>query len=180
MKSMREMQEKLNQQLEELRNQMQNQGNKPGDKNAGKQGQSISEQLARMAAQQEVIRRMMQEYQSELKKEGKGYDGQLDRLMKEMEQTERELVNKILNQQTINRQQQIMTRLLQSERAEIQREKEENRESKEGKDIQRTPPPELFDKKLKREKEIELYKTIPPNLNYFYKNKVNSYFYNIQ
>lgn len=179
-KSMREMQEKLNQQLEELRNQMQNQGNKPGDKNAGKQGQSISEQLARMAAQQEAIRRMMQEYQSELKKEGKGYDGQLDRLMKEMEQTERELVNKILNQQTINRQQQIMTRLLQSERAEIQREKEEKRESKEGKDIQRTPPPELFDKKLKREKEIELYKTIPPNLNYFYKNKVNSYFYNIQ
>lgn len=180
MKSMREMQEKLNQQLEELRKQMQNQGNKPDGKNTGQQGQSVSEQLARMAAQQEAIRRMMQDYQSELKKEGKGYDGQLEQMMKEMEQTEKDLVNKILNQQTINRQQQIMTRLLQSERAEMQREKEEKRESKEGKDIQRTSPNEVFDKKLKQEKEIELYKTIPPNLNYYYKNKVNSYFYNMQ
>ena len=181
MQSMREMQEKFNQQLDELRKQMQNQGQKPGEgqKNQQPGGQSMSEQFARMAAQQEAIRRMMQEYQSDLKKEGKGYDGQLDQLLKEMEQTEKDLVNKILNQQTINRQQQIMTRLLQSERAEIQKEKEEKRESKQGKEIQRTPPAELINEKLKQQKETEMYKTIPPSLNYFYKNKVNNYFYNI-
>ncbi|NLJ81871.1 MAG: hypothetical protein GX330_01930 [Bacteroidales bacterium] len=178
MKSMREMQEKLNQQLEDLRKQMQNQGQKPGE---GKQqgGQSMSEQLARMAAQQEAIRRMLQDYQSDLKKEGKGYDGQLERLLKEMEQTEKDLVNKIINQQTINRQHQIMTRMLQSERAEIQREKEEKREARQGKEIQRTPPAELINEKLNKQKETEMYKTIPPTLNYFYKNKVNNYFYNI-
>ncbi len=182
MKSMREMQEKLNQQLEDLRKQMQNQGQKPGEgqKNQQPGGQTMSEQFARMAAQQEAIRRMMQTYQSDLKKEGKGYDGQLDQLLKQMEQTEKELVNKILNQQTINRQQEIVTRLLQSERAEIQKEKEEKRESKQGKEMQRTPPKELQNEKLKQQKETEMYKTIPPSLNYFYKNKVNNYFYNVQ
>ena len=181
MKSLREMQEKLNQQLEELRQQMQNPGQKQGEGQKNQPGsQSISEQFARMAAQQEAIRRMMQDYQSQLKKEGKGYDGQLDKLMKEMEQTEKELVNKIINQQTMHRQQEIMTRLLESERAEIQREKEEKRESKTAQDVPPIPPSKLLDEKLKQKKEIELYKTIPPSLNYFYKNKVNNYFYNVK
>jgi len=177
MKSLREMQENLNRQLEELRNQMQNQGNQNKE---GKEGQNMSEQFARMAAQQEAIRRMMQDYLSEIKKEGKGYDGQLDRLMKEMEKTERELVNKIINQQTMQRQQQIMTRLLESERAEMQREKEEKRESKQGQEMQRAIPPELINEKMKQKNELELYKTIPPSLNYFYKNKANNYFNQIK
>ena len=173
MKSMREMQEKLNRQLKELREQMQNPGKQ--DK-----GQTMSEQFARMAAQQEAIRRMMQDYLSELKKEGKGYDGQLERLMQEMEKTEKELVHKMINQQTMKRQEQIMTRLLESERAELEREKEEKRESKQGQDKQLLPPPELINEKLKQKNELELYKTIPPSLNYFYKNKVNHYFYHMK
>jgi hypothetical protein len=156
---------------------MQNQGNQ---NKQGKEGQNMSEQFARMAAQQESIRRMMQDYLSEIKKEGKGYDGQLDRLMKEMEKTERELVNKIINQQTMQRQQQIMTRLLESERAEMQREKEEKREAKQGQEKQRTIPPELINEKMKQKNELELYKTIPPSLNYFYKNKANNYFNQIK
>ena len=133
-----------------------------------------------MAAQQEAIRRMMQDYLSELKKEGKGYDGQLERLMQEMEKTEKELVHKMINQQTMKRQEQIMTRLLESERAELEREKEEKRESKQGQDKQLLPPPELINEKLKQKNELELYKTIPPSLNYFYKNKVNHYFYHMK
>jgi hypothetical protein len=86
--------------------------------------------------------------------------------MKEMEQTEKELVNKFINQQTMHRQQEIMTRLLESERAEIQREKEEKRESKTAQDVPPIPPSKLLDEKLK--------------LNYFYKNKVNNYFYNVK
>ena len=181
-KSMRELQEKLNQQLEEMRKQQQSGGDKDGgDKKGQKQGgQSMSEQFARTAALQEAIRKMMQEYQSELKKDGKGYGGEIDKLLKEMEQTEKDLVNKILNQQTINRQQQIMTRLLESERAEMQREREEKRESKQGTDRPNPNPPAYIEQQWKNKKETELYKTIPPTLNHYYKNKVNMYFFRFE
>jgi len=122
----------------------------------------------------------MQEYQSELKKEGKGYGGEIEKILKEMEQTEKDLVNKMINQQTINRQQQIMTRLLESEKAEMQREKEEKRESKQGVDRPNPNPPAYIEQQWKNKKETELYKTIPPTLNHYYKNKVNSYFLGVE
>ncbi|MDR1181138.1 MAG: hypothetical protein LBL13_04085 [Bacteroidales bacterium] len=177
-KSMRQMQEQLNKQLEEARKKMEQGEKEGGNKKENKPGgQSMSEQLARMAAQQEAIRKMMQEHQSELKKEGKGYGGELDRLLKEMEQTEKDLVNKTINQQTMNRQQQILSRLLESERAEMQREQEEKRESREAHQLPNSTIPPFIEQQLNRKKEIELYKTIPPTLNHFYKDKVNAYFY---
>ncbi len=42
----------------------------------------------------------------------------------------------------MQRQQQIMTRLLESERAEMQREKEEKRESKQGQEMHRRAIPQ--------------------------------------
>jgi hypothetical protein len=137
----------------------------------------MSEEFARSAAEQEAIRKMMQEYQSELKKEGKGYGGEIDKMLKEMEETEKDLVNKRITQQTINRVQQIQTRLLESERAEMKREQEEKRESREAKQIPNYTIPSFIEQQLNKKKEIELYKTIPPTLNHFYKDKVNSYFY---
>ena len=57
-----------------------------------------------------------------------------------MEETEKDIVNKRISDMTLNRQQEILTRLLESEKAEREREKEERRESSEAKDITRTPP----------------------------------------
>ena len=188
MKSLRQMQEELNRQLEEMRKQQQQSGNKEGGKEGQKPGQkqgsgSQSEQFARMAARQEAIRRMTQDYLSKIKKEGnanQGEMGNLQRMIKEMEQTEKELVNKILNQETINRQRNITTRMLQSERAEMQREKEDKRESKQGRDVPRTPPTDWLQQQQKQQQQTELYKTVPPSLNYFYKQKVNKYFINFE
>ena len=67
-----------------------------------------------MAAQQEMIRRMMQQYGQELK-EGDAGNSKLakdiDQMMRQMEQTETDLVNRTITKQTIARQRQIMTRL---------------------------------------------------------------------
>ena len=93
------MQEQLNKQLEEMRKQQGGQPSKQGQ-TGKKQGQTgkQSEQFARMAARQEAIRRMMQDKLSQLQKEGRQAEaGNVQRMMKEMEQTEKELVNKILN-----------------------------------------------------------------------------------
>lgn len=178
MKSMRQMQEKLNQQMEEMSKSMKT---KPGEKGEqGKSGNSkMSEQLARMAAQQEALRKMLQQYGEELQKGGDVNQQGLQKMMQEMEKTETELVNKIINQNTIKRQQEILTRLLESEKAEMKREQDEKRESNEGKELPKPDPAKFFDSIGLPSKETELINTIPPSFRSYYRNKVNSYFIQI-
>lgn len=184
-KSMKELQDELNKQMESLKKRMEKEGNKGnegqrkrlGDKEQGK----VSEEFARMAAQQERIRRMMQEYGQRMKESSGGNSKlarEIDQLVRQMEQTERDLVNRIINQRTIQRQQQILTRLLKHEKAEMEREKDNARESKEGKDIFRQPLQDEIDKLNKlQEGNTELFRTVPPTLSPYYKSKVADYFY---
>ena len=79
----------------------------------------------------------------------------------------------------MKRQQEILTRLLESEKAEMKREQEERRESNEGKDIPRPDPAKFFDSIGLPSKETELIHTIPPSFRNYYRNKVNSYFIQI-
>jgi hypothetical protein len=95
-----------------------------------------------------------------------------------MEKTETDLVNKILNNETLKRQQEILTRLLESEKAEKQRELDEKRESNEGKIQNYSNPNQFLEYNKLKSKEVELLKTVPPSLKPYYKNKVNEYFYN--
>lgn len=182
-KSMKQMQQELNKQMEALKKQMDKNGQKPGQRQRlGDKGNArMSEEFARMAAQQEMIRRMMQEYGHEMKQDGVGNAKmmkEIDDMMRQMEQTETDLVNKVITQQTINRQQQIMTRLLEHEKAEMQREKEERRESNEGKDMFHQPSPsDLEQFQRLQEKNMELFRSVPPTLSPFYKSKVTDYFY---
>ena len=93
-----------------------------------------------------------------------------------MEKTEQDLVNKKLTQETIMRQKDILTRLLEAESAMREREMDEKRESKTGKELPRSVPPgfELYLKQ--KEQQVELLKTIPPTLTPFYKQESNRYF----
>ncbi|NNF01080.1 MAG: DUF4175 domain-containing protein, partial [Bacteroidia bacterium] len=174
---MKKLQEQLNKQIEAMKKGMEKgkgkeKGEKPGQ--GGKGG--MSEQLARMAAQQEAIRNEMQKLNQLQNKDGKGSLGNLDELAKKMEETETDLVNKRITQETLKRQEEILTRLLEAEKAERERELDNKRESAEP-DQHAIKSPSNFEeyKKLKM-REVELLKTIPPTLNPFYKNLVNYYF----
>jgi len=159
----------------------QKQGKKPGKKGKpGQKGQGMSEQFARMAAEQARIRRMMEDYQQQMLDENGTKDGGLDATMKDMEKTEHDLVNKIISQETLNRQQKILTKLLKSEKAEQEREKEKKRKSSEGKNIKRRNPLEFIEYKKTREKELNMIKTLPLDFNNYYKKKVDSYFYQLE
>ena len=180
-KSMRQMQEELNKQMESLKKQLDKQGKKDGGRHQIGQGQSMSEEFAKMAAQQEMIRRMMQEYGQEMKS-ASGGDSKLareiDQMMRQMEQTETDLVNRTITQQTIQRQQQIMTRLLQHEKAEMQREKEERRESHEATDAYGQPSPAEMEKYKKQlNSASDQIRSVPPTLSPYYRDKVSDYFY---
>jgi hypothetical protein len=151
---------------------------KPGQKPGQGMDKMQSEALARLAAEQEAIRKMLQQYLENMKQEGQGYDGKLDKMMKEMEQSEKEIVNKKINQNTINRQEDILTRMLESEKAEKQREKEETRESKEGRQL--VSPTAKYMEYLQKNKkgQKEMLKKVPIPLKLYYKDKVSKYFIN--
>lgn len=134
----------------------------------------MSEAFAKMAQQQEMIRQAMQDVAKE--EGGKAGSGKLSDLLKQMEQTETDLVNKKIVQETINRQQDILSKLLEAEKAQREREQDVQRESKQGIDRAVNNQRILQEYQKFKQKETELLKTVPPTLNSFYKTKVEEYF----
>jgi hypothetical protein len=177
MKSMSQLQEQLNKQLQEMQRQLQQQQNGKGQQKKG--GQSMSEQFARASAQQQALRRKLEEYMEEMKEGGLQPGKEMRKIAEEMEQTETDLVNKILNRQTLQRQKDILTRLLKSEKAEREREKEKRREAREAKNKRISNPEAIFKYKREEIDQLELLRTIPPELKPYYKKKANKFLYPI-
>ena len=177
---LRQMQEQLNEQMKAMKKKME--GQKKGEKGEKGEGSNkgMSEELARMAAQQEAIRNELQQLSNMENKDGNGTLGDLDQLAKQMEQTEKDLVNRKINEETIRRQEEIMTRLLESEKAEREREQDEKRRSSEGRDMPNRNTSQFEEYKRLKMKEVELLKTIPADMNPFYKNLVNYYFQTLE
>ena len=202
---MKKMQEKINKEIEKLKQQLELEkaqakqdgkkpGDKPGQKPGDKPGEKLgekpgekgkngsqgeggtSEQLAKVAAQQEALRREMQKAAELLNKDGKQGNGQMQKIAEQMEKTESDIVNKNITQETLRRQQEIMTRLLEAEKAERERDEDEKRQSNESKNTKLSNPEQFFEYKLQKLKEAELIRSVPPALIPYYKNKVNEYF----
>jgi hypothetical protein len=158
--SLSQLQMELNQRIQQL-------------KESGKSGRELSEDLARMAAQQESIRRAIEELQENMKNEGKMPGGDLP---SQMEQTELDLVNKQLTDQLIKRQQEILTRLLESEKSRREQDQDEERKGETAKEQDGALPKEFEEYLRLREKEVELLKTVPPKLLPYYRREVDGYF----
>ena len=169
------MQETLNKNMQKARDEMQKQGEQASGQQGNRKG-TMSEKLASMAREQQMIRQAMQEINRMENKDGQAGLGNLDKLVKEMEQTETDLVNKRIKQETLSRQQEILGKLLEAEKAEQEREEDQKRESREG--LNQTPINSIIlqDYIKIKQKETDLLKTVPPSLNSFYKIKVGDYF----
>jgi len=162
---MGEMQEKLNGQIKQL--------------GQGKEGQGQnSEKLARMAAEQAMIRKMIQDLMDSQKgtEAGKQFGKELQEISEKMDETETDLVNKRITPELIKRNQEITTRLLESEKAMKEQDEDEQRKAQSAKQLPRQPPA-AFEKYIReKEKQTELLRTIPPTFSPFYKREVDSYF----
>lgn len=164
MPGLSELQKQLNQKIEDL-------------KKGGKKGRPLSEELAKLAAQQEMIRQQLQQIQEKLDQENKGSGGNgTKEAIKKMEETEMDLVNKQITQKTIQRQKDILSRLLKAENAMRERELDQERESEKADELGKELPPQFEEYLKAKEKEVELLKTIPLKLNPYYKEEVNKYF----
>ena len=112
--------------------------------------------------------------------DGSGSGNGLKKIIKTLEKIEDDIINNNINPETLNRQQSIITKMLEHEKANREQEKEKKRQSKEIKEQEFSNPNQFLEYKRKKEKELELLKTIPPSLIPYYKNKVNEYFNTLQ
>lgn len=179
MQKIRSQQEALSKQLEEMKKAMEKgkkPGEKPGQQNPGGQGTGMSQQLAKLAAQQAALRQEMQRMAQEMNKDGSGSGNGLRKLAEQMEQNEKDLVNRNLTQESMRRQQDIMTRLLEAEKAERERELDKKRESTSGQDRDHPDPERFFNYQRDKLREAELLRTVPPGLKPYYKARVDQYF----
>jgi hypothetical protein len=172
MSQLSQMQQQLNQNMQRAKEQMQQQGGNPSQS----QRSTLSEQLAKLAREQQEIRQSFEQLNSEDTKTGGSSLPNADKISQQMEQTEKDLVNRRITDESIKRQQQIQTRLLEAEKAEQEREQDQQRQSHAGKDMPPGYIKALQDYQQVKAKQTEQVKTIPPTLNLYYKQKIKSYF----
>lgn len=182
--SMGDMQKQINDMIQEL-------------KNGQKSGKSMSSELAKLAAKQEMMRRQLQELKKgggEKAGENEGQNGDneggtkggqkmsenIKALEEAMKKTEEDLLSKNLTNQTIERQQEILTRLLEAENASKEREYDNKREANQADQKLKSIPVDYQKYIDLKQKQIELLRTVPPNLNPYYKKEVNEYFDKIE
>jgi len=170
--SLKQMQQQLNDQINEMSEMM-----KEGSSSGSKEGQS--KKLAEMAAKQQAIRQALEEINKSENKDGKGSLGNLQKIIEEMNQNETDIVNKQLTNELLERQQDILTRLLEAENAEKERDEKEERKSITAKQYINKIPPSLEDYINKQEGSISFYRNIPPKLKLFYKNISENYINNV-
>lgn len=166
MKEMQELQRQLGQQLEQLQKQMKQSDGNP----------LMSEDLARMAAEQEMVRQQMQEMLNEMKRNGQIGDDGLNEIIKDMEHLEEEIVNRRINKRTVDLNRHILSRMLESEKAQEKREQEEKRQSNEykGAVFERSVDELFYQQQLKKNQEF--LQENPVRYQPFYQSKINEYY----
>jgi hypothetical protein len=156
------------------------QGNKDGNgkDGNGKEGgnRELSKELAQMALMQEALRRQIAELKKGALKEGNVADAQkLAEAEKMMEQQEKDLVNGKLDPKTLQRHKDILTRLLEHEKAQMKQGDEEQRKSNRGEQMPSSIPLDIIERNKLKMQEKELLRRSPANMNPYYKEKVDEY-----
>ena len=146
---------------------------KEGLKNGMSEG--TSKEFAQMAAKQAALRKALRDIQKAKQAQGQG-SKELEEILQQMDRIETDLVNKRLTNEMLKRQQDILTRLLESERAEREREYENKRESNTAEDTEPSLPPSVEEYIKQREAQIEPFKTVSPALKPYYKELVEEYY----
>ncbi len=164
------------------------QGSSPSDSPAGGEGQdkgqpssgtegNESEALARMAARQAEIRRKIAELSRLLNSKGMGQGEILQEIMQKMDQQETDLVNReIFHSQFLARQKEILTRMLEAEKAVREQEYSEERSGQTALQKTASMPAEL-ERFLRDRRNIrEAYRSLPPSLKPYYRKMVEDYY----
>lgn len=134
-------QQQLNQQIQDIINDLQGE----------RLSQDQMERIDQIARQQNQIRKQLQEMQRSGGTDGDKIGSELQRMIEEMEDVINDLRGGAVDPTLVQRQQNILSRMLESEKALQERDEEEKREGKTGTTIQRAIPPELTLEELEKQ-----------------------------
>ncbi|HSO88886.1 MAG TPA: hypothetical protein VLQ91_20200 [Draconibacterium sp.] len=166
MNSLKQASESIKQQLQQMIEQMKN-GN----------SQNMSKQMGQSLMQHEMMQQMLRDMMNN-GSVGSDAKKQLQQIDNMLEQNRKELMNKSINAQTIARQNQITTRLLEAEKAELERDFEDKRESETADEFYSNPI-KFFEYKERDNFSIEYLNKNSHKLHNFYNNKYKQYLKNI-
>ncbi len=157
----------IKQQLQQMIEQMKN-----GD------SQNMGKEMGQSLMQHEMMQQMLRDL---MNGDGVGSDAKqtLQQIDQMLEQNRKELISKSISAQTIARQNLITTRLLEAEKAEMEREFDDKRESKSADEFYSNPL-KFFEYKENDNFTIEYLNRNSHKLSNFYNNKYKQYLNNIE
>ena len=100
-------------------------------------------------------------------------------IINKMEENETDIINNRIIQETINRQEEILSKLLEADDARREQDKDQKRESTEWEFQIDYKNSDFIDYQKQKNSQNEMLKTVPLQLNPFYKKKVKKYFQNM-
>jgi uncharacterized protein involved in exopolysaccharide biosynthesis len=131
--------------------------------------------MAKIAAQQAALRKQLNDINNQLRKDGKS-NPNLTKIQQDMDRNETDIVNKRMTNEMLQRQSEILTRLMEAKDAMREQEQGKERESNSGKDQTREIPQQLKDILKNKQSVIDYYKTVPAELKPYYKQMVEEYY----
>ncbi len=178
MSKMQAKQKALQQEMAKMKEEMEkgkSKGNK-GEQGEGTKGSkgSNSEQLAKMAAQQQALREEVQRLAEEAARKGGGLSKELKKLADEMEEVEKDILERNIEAETLKRQEDILSRMLQAENALREQDRDDKREAQQV-DIKQKESDVLEEYLKKRESEIEMLRRNNVDLYPYFKSKYSQY-----
>jgi hypothetical protein len=170
MGEMRQRQQSLKNQLQQMLDMMK-QGQKTGQKPSQSQ---MSKSLAKMLAEQEIMQQMLNEMMSDptISPDAAKMLREINQMM---EENKSDLVNKNITPNLLQRQEQIITRMLEAEKSEIEREIDKKRKSEEAREYKVKNPEKAFEQSREKARFNELLEFSNLKLNRYYKNKYQEY-----
>lgn len=135
-------QQGLNDQMQQMMNGQQ-QG---GAQSAEQQAQQRQAQLSKLAGEQSAVKKSIEELAKEQKESQGGNRKAVDDLRKiadEMQDVISDMKSKGVRPETVQRQERILSRLLEAQRSVHERDKDQSREAKSAEDVTRQSPPDL-------------------------------------
>jgi hypothetical protein len=173
----------LMQQLQQLSQQQMNLNNLTQMLNQGQLSIQQQAQLQRLAQQQEIIRKSLEQLNEEAKQSGenKKIPANLDKLLDEMREVVTDMNTQKLNDELVQKQERILSKLLDTQRSINERDFEKERESKSGDDLVRQSPADLNLSRQKQNKIVdELNKAVQEGYTKDYENLIRKYYETLQ
>ncbi len=153
------------------------------NENQGQLSQEQQAQLARIIGEQGRAQKALEELSREQKQFGRTDQralGSLNKIIQEMQEVVSELKSGKLTTETLKRQERILSRLLDATKSVYERDYEERRESTPGKELFKTPPPELDLEKINKKSFEQFMNEIKLLYSKDYEEIIRMYFNLIQ